>query len=315
MKNKIHGFVVVLLCGLFWTGCKGNERATTPTTGALPLICDDAVSNVIQIQKNEFEKRYTQAKIDMQLAPASAAIVKLINNEVECIISSRELDSTETDFLIRHEIKVFSQKFALDGIAIIVNAENPIEEMSLASLRELFSGDATYWSDITDSVRFPYHLNRIQIVSDGRRSGNYRVLHEMVLDKNPLSPNAVVLSGDSANSVVPKILDFVASTPGAVGYVSTAWVGKTSADWESRSGKLKIIRVSGEDFHKAVEPIQGYVYRGDYPLRRVLYIIHRQPYIGLAAGFTAFLTGNDGQKICLANNLVPGMNPIRLKHE
>ncbi len=305
----------VLCLGLLFVSCRNREAPSTPTSGELKLICDDAVSSVVEAQKSEFLKNYPLSKISMTYASASAAIVKLINNDIEFIISSRELDTTETEFLIRNDIKVYSQKFALDGIAILVNSENPLTELSMGHLEAILSGTMLSWREISDTLRFPPSVRQINVLSDGRRSGNYALLRHLLFSKeNHLSKDAVIITGDSLQSAAPKLLEALSEDPSSITYVSTSWLGN-NPEYLKYSEKIRILKIASDDLHKAVDPIPGYVYRGDYPLRRMLFIMHRQTYTGLAAGFTAYITGNEGQKICLANNIVPGMNPIRLKRD
>jgi phosphate transport system substrate-binding protein len=306
-----------LLCAtLFFVfiSCRNRPVTSTPTSGELKVLCDEAIASVIETERTEFQRNYPKAKIILSLSTASDAIQQLINNDVEYIVSSRELDSNETDFLIRHDIKVYSQKFALDGVAFLVNSSNPLDELHLDQLSKILTGGYAEWRDISDAIPFKRSQKKIQIVMDSRKSGNYTLIRNLVTDHAVITASAVVISGDSINSSAPKIMDYVAANENAIGYVSTAWLGN-NLEFITRLEKIKVLRLAATDMQKAVDPIPGYVYRGDYPLRRVLYVMHRQQFAGLASGFTAFITGNDGQRICLNSNLVPAINPVRLKTE
>lgn len=310
---KLQTFKIFVLL-LFLFSCRHREEENTPTTGNLRILCDELISPAIEAQKTQFESNYPKSRIDIKLATTNVAIGSLLNNDVECIISTRELDSIETDFLIRNNIKVYSQKLALDGVAIIVNANNPLDKLTLHQLDNILSGRYNYWNEVTDTLSFPSSIQKIEVITDGHKSGNYYLLQNQIMNHTPISPFATQILGDSVNSSSERIMKYILEHEGALGYVSTAWLGKTSF-FVKNSKNLKTLRLSETDYQTAVDPIQGYIYRGDYPLRRMLYIMHRQRNIGLAAGFTAFLTGNEGQKIFLNSNLVPAMNPIRLKYE
>ena len=294
--------------------CRQKEEANSPTSGRLNIICDELVSSVIEKQKREFEMNYPNAQLNLKLGTTNYAIGSLLNNDVECIISTRELDSAETDFLIRHDIKVYSQKLALDGIAFVVNAKNVIDELDLDQLRDLLIGKINLWSDISDTLRYSQNIGNVKLVIDSRKSGNYYLLREQVTNHEHLTASAIIVPGDSVISSSSRILEFVATHQDAIGYVSTAWLGN-NPQFLKFSERLKVLRLAGTDYHKAVAPIPGYIYRGDYPLRRMIYIMHRQKFIGLGAGFTAYLAGNEGQQLFLNSNIVPAMNPIRLKTE
>ncbi|MBL7959216.1 substrate-binding domain-containing protein [bacterium] len=302
------------LIAAVYFSCQKRDDVSSPTSGKLDVLCDELVSSVIETQKTEFEKNYPKAHISLKLSTTNYAIGSLLNHDVECIISTRELDSTETDFLIRNDIKVYSQKLALDGIAFIVNAKNPIQEVTLDQISSILTGRHIRWNSVSDSTSFPTNIDRVRLVIDGRKSGNYYLLKHQVLNDEPLTAAAEIIPGDSMVSSSERILNYVVSHRDAIGYVSTAWLGN-NPKFTKVADKIKILRLAGTDYQKAVAPIPGYVYRGDYPLRRFIYIMHRQNYIGLAAGFTAYMTGNEGQRMFLQSNLVPAMNPVRLVPE
>lgn len=310
----MHFSRYILFILLLFISCRHKEETNSPTAGSLNIICDDLVSSVIQKQKQEFEKSYPKAQLTLKLGTTNYAVGSLLNNDVECIISTRELDSAETDFLIRHDIKVYSQKLAFDGVAFIINAKNPIDELNLDQLRDLLTGKIVVWSDISDTLRYSQNIGNVKLVIDSRKSGNYYLLREQVTNHEHLTASAIIVPGDSVISSSSRILEYVATQQDAFGYVSTTWLGN-NPEYLKFSERLKVLRLAGTDYHKAVAPIPGYIYRGDYPLRRMIYIMHRQRFIGLAAGFTAYLAGNEGQQMFLNSNTVPAMNPIRLKTE
>jgi len=308
------GYFFVICFLISWTSCRGKSANTTPTSGQLMLACDDAVSCVIEAQKNDFERDYPSAQLTLKLVSAQDAAVALLNHDVEYIVISRELDSNESDFLIRHQIQVFTQKVALDGLAMIVHADNPIEQLDLGQLEKILSGKIMTWNEIADTLSFPVNVRKIQIVCDGFKSGYFSFLKRAVLNESLIPNTAVFLGSDSLTSASIKILDYISEHENAIGWVSTAWLGE-NPEYTKRSERLKTLKLANTDYDRAVLPIQGYIYRGDYPLRRAVYVIHRQEYIGLASGFTAFLCGNKGQKKFLEWNLVPAVNPVRLKYE
>jgi phosphate transport system substrate-binding protein len=306
--------LVVLLSFIGIVSCKPREATSTPTSGKLRIVCDEAISSIMALEIATFEKNYPQADITMTLAPAGTAVIQLLNNEVDFIASSRELDSSETFFLIKNDIKVYSQKIAMDGLAVIVNRNNPLNHLNMDQLKKILTGQILTWNQLSDSISFPGNIRNIQVVFDGYRSGNYTLLRNQILDRDGIVQTAFMIIGDSATSSSVRIIDFVAEHPNAIGYISTSLLNKQT-NYNSPMDSIKVLRLSNLDYHKPVAPIPGYIYRGDYPLRRMLYVMNRQTFAGLGAGFVAFLTGNEGQRVFLNADLVPAVNPIRLKTE
>ena len=315
MKTKYSGFINSLLLigclGAVAISCKPGKNLSTPISGELRFICDETIASIIQIEKLSFEKNYPNAKLHMVLAPAGKAIVDLINNDVEFIVVSRELDSTEMTFLLKNEIKIYTNKVAIDGLAIVVNTQNPVQSLHLEQLKKIMTGEYQKWKDLNDTIDFPHSMDSIRVVFDGYRSGNYHLLRKLVLEKDGISNRAVLINGDSSTSSTVGVIQYIAEHPNSIGYISTSWYNSAdSAYTEIR--KIKKLQLAALDYQKPVEPIPGYIYRGDYPLRRMFFVMNRQTYSGLGAGFNAYLTGNEGQKIFLDEQLVPGVNPIRL---
>jgi hypothetical protein len=71
--------------------------------------------------------------------------------------------------------------------------------------------------------------------------------------------------------------------------------------------------VPPEALGKFFSPHPAYIYQRYYPLRSVVYFYARAPLESLASGFGFFVAGNEGQRLFLAKNLVPGTREIRLR--
>ncbi len=312
-----HGsliFRLVLIVILLSVGCRQRSDQDTPTSGHLVVYCDESISPPFEDAGRAFEAAYRKSKIRFILSPAGTTMARLLNGEARFAITAGEMDSNQTVFAMQQVVDVIPQKVALDGLAILVHRSNPLTELDMGRLSEVLSGRVTAWRSLSDSIHFPRGVDNIELVCDGPQSSNRRFLESHVLGGLPISGTASVLSGDSTESVAAHIMEYVATHPSSMGYVSTAWLGE-QAEYVLRADRIKILRLSGVDFHRAVDPIPGYVYRGDYPLRRMLYVINGSRTQGLGAGFMAFLTGNEGQRILLNSNLVPAINPVKLVHE
>lgn len=310
LRNPLFSICILVL---MLDACGPRHDSSSPTSGQLHIVCDESVFPAFEDGRRAFERNYPASNIRMTMATAGDAMVRLLNNEIDFVISARGFDSSESEFLLKNDISVQTQKVALDGLAVLVNRVNPIAELSADQLADVLSGHVKDWRQLADSLDFPTAVRAIDIVHDGPKSSNYHALRSQVLDKQAMTSGEIV-AGDSMNSSSVLIMEYVASRPSAIGYVSTAWLGN-HPEYVTRADRLKVLRLAHVDFHKAVDPIPGYIYRGDYPLRRALYVFNRQKSIGLGAGFIAYLTGNDGQRLLLEQNLVPAVNPVKLRYE
>ena len=158
---------------------------------------------------------------------------------------------------------------ARDSIAVILNPENSLIELSLHELRGIFSGRILNWQEVDGLAA------AIQVVSREDGSGTRAVFEASVMDDHPVTPAAVVLPSSQA------VADFVAQNPNAIGYVSTAFV----------DGRVYPIVVDG------VTPTPENLKSGDYPLTRDLMLmtpVQNTPEINQ---FLEFVLSPAGQEI------------------
>jgi phosphate transport system substrate-binding protein len=80
--------------------------------------------------------------------------------------------------------------------------------------------------------------------------------------------------------------------------------------------KVNVVGISRSDNPASeddyIQPYQGYLAQGTYPLRREVFIVSREARAGLGTGFASFITGDKGQRIILKSGLVPASMPVRI---
>lgn len=109
-------------------------------SGEITIEGSSSVSPVMEKLKEAYEAVNTNATIKIQTDDSSAGIKAAIEGTCEIGMASRELKDTETG--------VVSQKIALDGIAVIVNNENSVENLTLEQIRQIFTGELAAWDNI-----------------------------------------------------------------------------------------------------------------------------------------------------------------------
>jgi len=157
---------------------------------------------------------------------------------------------------------------AQDAVAVIVNPANPVTGLSLAQLRDVFQGRVLDWSALG------WTNENLIVVSREGGSGTRAVFEAAVMEGRAVTPNAVVQPDSDA------VVNAVARTPGAIGYVSRARV----------THSVKPIAIEG------VEPGPVTVANGTYPIGRVLFVVARSEPQGAVREFVAWLLGLEGQQ-------------------
>lgn len=200
----------------------------------------------------------------------------LQNNTTDLCNASRPIKSEE----VLNCVKAFKKKpnehtVALDGLAVYVNAENPIKELTLEQLDGIFTGKTTNWKEVGGKDA------PIVLYSRENSSGTYEFFKEHVLKKKDFAANAQTMPGTAA------VLQAVAKDANGIGYGGAAY-----------GAGAKHIAVKKDAASAGVEPNEATVQDGSYPISRSLYI-YVNPAIeqGEIAKYLAWLKSDEGQKV------------------
>lgn len=282
MKKLFKYFVIALFILLF--GCKDEPRET-PTKGYLKCYVDESLYNVVKDEADLFMNLYPQTKIDLIPVKAREGIVTVLNNESEMFVSSRELNNEEKNYAqkIKSEIKLF--KFCYDGIAVISNKKFVEEKINLLDLKNLLTGKS----------------RKYKIIIPERNSGIFEYISSHLLSENQLANVDIV---NSESDVIKKV-SIINNSLGLVGLNTLKGIKG-----------IKILKVGTSENNilgsTYYEPLAGYLVNGSYPLVRTTYIFLNEIGIGVASGFTTFLTSSEGQKVVMKNDLGPATVPVKL---
>ncbi len=253
----------------------------------------------------------------------SAALDSLLHKKVDLIITSRDLTDKQREILKNQGRAYRSRKIAVDGVAIIVNKANDIDELSLDDLKDIFTGKVTKWGKVSPSKTLKNE--DIKIVFDGNGSG---ILHYM---KAKFAGGKDFTVQYYAQKSTDDVFKAVQSYKNAIGFIGVSWI---TADMKSNeqtlskkiddlnkdnevtaidfTDKIKVMPVRGDDQVKGVKPYQAYLNDGSYPLFRVIWAIDAAAGGTLDHGFYSFLTGVIGQKIILHTGVLPAAEPVRV---
>jgi phosphate transport system substrate-binding protein len=271
------------------------------------MLVSESHLALMQKEADEFHRLYTNATIDLLSTTTREAIVYLLNDSVHVVVTDRVLNQEEQEAAGKAEIKVTATKIAIDALAVVVNKQNPIENISLNSLREIVTRKIAEWRQVPEAK----WNGPIEFAFTGRNSGAYELLVLQFLRlQEEIAPAFIA-------STQKEVLEYVISHPRAIGVVSAAafyTVAKPGGIPDSTSA-LKALRLPRQDSTAANEFVmlhQANIYRGYYPFHYSVYILSTAQRSGLANGFSAFVASYTGQKIIQDSGLVPATMPIRL---
>ncbi len=156
---------------------------------------------------------------------------------------------------------LWAEPFARDGLAVIAHPDFPLADVGMAQLRDIFNGRVQELDGLV-----------LTVVSREEGSGTRRVFEDLVLEGGIPTLNAVMMPSSEA------MLDYVASTPGAVGYISMLWLDE----------RVKVLSVEG------VRADWESVAVGSYPISRQLYLASVDEPSGEAREFAQWLLAGAG---------------------
>lgn len=122
------------------------DDAAQPYAGAKPagkivVAGSSSVSPVMEKLKEAYMSVNTNAEIELQTSDSTAGMTGAIEGTCDIGMASRDLKDSEKETLTAAAI-------ALDGIAIIVNPANPIEDITSENVKDIFTGSKTIWSEV-----------------------------------------------------------------------------------------------------------------------------------------------------------------------
>lgn len=182
--------------------------------------------------------------VDFEIAAegSSAAFSNLLAGTADIGMSSRDAKTEEKDAFIAkgQELKEFVA--AWDMIAVTVNKDNGVRDLSMKQIEGIFTGDITDWSEVGGKA------GKISVYTRNTSSGTYKSFQEMAMNKRDYGSSTQKMAGNE------QIATEVASNPRGIGYVGLAYADKDG---------LKSVKVAGEAA-KARN-------KDKYPLSRKLY--------------------------------------------
>lgn len=217
-------------------GAKDTQAAggsSADLSGSITMAGSTSMEKLANAVAEAFMEKYPNVTVNAEFTGSSAGIESLLSGSVDIGNSSRALEDSEK------QAGAVENIVAIDGIAVVVNPDTKVENLTKEQLSQIYTGEITDWADV-DGDSAP-------IVVIGREAGSgTRGAFEELLDVADKCAYASEL--DSTGAVMAK----VASTPGSIGYVSLDVLDDT----------VKALKLEG------VEPTPENIKAGNYFLSR-----------------------------------------------
>lgn len=252
------------------TSASGASTTTEELSGTLSMNGSTSMEKVIKAVNGAFMEKNKGVTVNLNLTGSGTGIQEASEGKCDIGNSSRKLKDEEAE-------KLEATVVGLDGIALVVNPANKLEDITLRDLAKVYSGEITNWKELGGDDKSIVVIGR----EDG--SGTRDGFESIVMgDKEPKYAQELESTGSVINAV--------ATTDGAIGYASLANVDET----------VKALKIGG------VEATEENVKSGAYEVQR--------PFIcatlkgsdnKLVKAYLDFILSEEGQALVLAQGAVP----------
>jgi phosphate transport system substrate-binding protein len=320
IKNNIL-LIVAFALAVLLSACGDQRPKSTSTRGLARIMCDESFQSVLEQEIAVFEYQYPEASIMPEYINEHDALDSLFRNKVDLIIISHDLTKDQKTSLKKLGRGYRSKMIAVDAIAVIVNKQNDIDDLSMSDLRDIFTGKVTRWGEV-----YPTKLKNdtIKVMFDGSGTGVVNYMKEKFLNGAKFGPN--VYARNSSTDV----FDAVEQYKNVIGFIGVSWITSDLKSIEKPiaekyeelknnnevsmidfTDRIKVMPLRNDDQLEPVKPYQAHIYSGAYPLVRSIWAIDASYNGTLDHGFFAFITGVIGQKIILQTGILPAAEPVR----
>jgi len=278
MKQALWILILVLTLGLW--GCGGGSGTAVK---AITIKGSDTMVILAQRWAETYMKEHPEQRIQVTGGGSGTGIAALINGGTDICEASRPMKDKEKEMVrSRHGKNVTEIPVALDGVAIYVPETSPIQSLTKAQLKGIYTGTINNWKDVGGRDQ------RIVAYSRENNSGTYVFFKEHVLGKEDFARNIQTLPGTAA------VVNAVSKDPASLGYGGIAYA----------SG-IRAVAVKEDDSSDGIIPSLETVAKGEYPLSRQLFFYTVGAPAGESKAFIEWVLGSEGQKICQAVGYYP----------
>jgi phosphate transport system substrate-binding protein len=259
---------------------------------SIQYIGSDTMVNIAQAWAEEYAKVEPNVSVEVSGGGSGVGIAALINKTADIANASRKLEPQEEE-KAKASAHGAPTEFVVgfDGLAIYVHTDNPLAEISVDQLAELYreGGTLSKWSALGVKEIPGAKGDDIIRVSRQNNSGTYHYFRETVLAKKDFKQGSIDMSGSK------DVVEQVAKTPGAIGYSGLGYA----------TPAVKMLKVSKKSGEPAILPSVATVMDKTYPISRPMFMYTPGAPVPHVKKYIDWVMSPAGQKIVEETGYVP----------
>jgi phosphate transport system substrate-binding protein len=264
LSPSISFGLLICVIGLM-PSCSCIPRASIIIAGST------SVQPFAEVLAEAYMTLHPDVTIDIQGGGSAAGIMAAQTGTANIGMSSRSLTEQEKS--------LWSVEIARDGLAIIVHPDNPIINLTLNQVRDIYSGAITSWSS------FGGRNTKIHVITREDGSGTRSAFESLVMGGIQITPRAIVQNSNGA------VRQLVAGDRDAIGFMSLGLVDNT----------VKAVELEG------IVASRENIVNGSYGLSRPFLFLARSQPSGIVKDFIDFTLSADGERILEAEGLITSL--------
>jgi len=289
MKRRL---ILILVASFMLVSCSlsSSSNDTSDTSAAyIENKGSDTIVNLALAWAEKYQNDHPEVRISVTGGGSGTGIAALINGTVDIANASRKIKEEEVDEAKSNGIEPVEFIIARDAIAVIVNPQNPVKELTLRQISDIYSGKLNNWKEVGGDDRPIVRLSR------ETNSGTHVYFLETVLrlgnseDKTLFSMDTLLLPSSEG------IIAEVRQNPNAIGYDGLGYVPKD----------LKMIAIAEEEGGAYVLPSIPTVNDQSYPIARDLYMYTNGEPTGVLKEYLDWILSPEAQEIVAELGFVP----------
>jgi len=283
---------ILFLFSFFLTSCGPDSSSETASDSSAAYIENkgsDTIVNLALAWAEKYQGDHPEVRISVTGGGSGTGIAALVNGTVDLANASRQIKGEEIEEAKSNGVEPIEHTIARDAIAVIVNPENPVSQLTLKQISDIYSGKITNWQEVGGEDRPIVRLSR------ETNSGTHVYFLEVVLrlgskeDKTLFSMDTLLLPSSEG------IIAEVRQNPNAIGYDGLGYVPKD----------LKMIAIAKEAGAPYVLPSIPTVNDKSYPIARDLYMYTNGEPTGIVKEYLDWILSPEAQQIVADLGFVP----------
>ncbi|MDA8126185.1 MAG: phosphate ABC transporter substrate-binding protein [Deltaproteobacteria bacterium] len=268
MSSLFKQILLATVCLFIAAGGAGAQSIVIKgSTTVLPIA---------QAALEAYMKANAGAKLSLSGGGSGEGIKAIIDGSADIATSSREIKKAEVERAKSKGVTPVGTAIAIDAIVPIVHSKNPVQNLSLDQLSQIYQGKITNWKEVGgDNLE-------IVVISRDSSSGTYEAWNELVLKGAKVSPRAQLQASNGA------IVQAVSKNKYALGYIGLGYLDKS----------VKALTVNG------VTASEKTALTKEYPVSRFLYMYTNGAPKGEPAKFINFILSPAGQALAKKEGFV-----------